>query len=106
MGFGGHGLHGHSHDSNDHGHSHDHDKRKYSCSKTIRLSSMLILTFTFCIVELVSGHITNSLTLIADSFHMLSDVIALCIGLVSVRVCCCCCFWSQKDYSREKKFYF
>ena len=89
MGFGGHGIHGHSHDSgsHEHGHSHDHThKGKISCSKTARLSTMLALTFSFFLVELITGQITNSLTLIADSFHMLSDVIALCIGLFSVRV--------------------
>lgn len=85
MGFGGHG-HGHSHD---HGHEHDHEhseKKCFSCSKTLRLSIMLSMTFSFFIVELVVGHITESLTLVADSFHMLSDVIALCIGLFAVRV--------------------
>ena len=36
-------------------------------------------------VELVVGNWTNSMALVADSFHMLSDVIALIIAFVSVR---------------------
>ena len=85
------GFHGHSHDLNEHGHSHDghehsHSKHRCSCTKTFRLSSMLSLTFSFFLVEIIVGHFTHSLTLVADSFHMLSDVIALCIGLLSVRV--------------------
>lgn len=79
MGFGGHG-HTHSH-----GHSHEKNG-KLSCSKTVRLSLMIALTSSFFIVEIVVGHITNSITLIADSFHMLSDVIAMLIGLFAVRV--------------------
>jgi len=34
----------------------------------------------------VTGHITNSLTLIADSFHMLSDCISMVVALVAVRM--------------------
>lgn len=39
------------------------------------------MTFTFFLVELIVGHISHSITLTADSFHMLSDALALCIGL-------------------------
>ena len=54
--------------------------------KTCRLSSMLVLTTTYFLVEIIVGYVTNSMALVADSFHMLSDVIALVIGLFSVRV--------------------
>jgi len=47
---------------------------------------MLSLTFSFFLVELVFGYITNSLALIGDSYHMLSDVVALVVGITSVRV--------------------
>lgn len=59
------------------------NKRK---SQTIRLSVMLVLTFGFFIVELVVGLMTGSLALVSDSYHMLSDTIALVIGLTCVRV--------------------
>lgn len=39
------------------------------------------MTFTFFLIELIVGHISHSITLTADSFHMLSDALALCIGL-------------------------
>ena len=48
--------------------------------------SMLFLTTTYFLVEIIVGYVTNSMALVADSFHMLSDVIALVIGLFSVRV--------------------
>ncbi|OQV19898.1 putative Zinc transporter 1 [Hypsibius exemplaris] len=53
--------------------------------KTVRLIAMLGLTGGFFVVELVVGYMTNSMALVADSFHMLSDLIALIIGLLSVR---------------------
>jgi len=48
--------------------------------------SMLGLTFSFFLCEIVFGYITNSLALIGDSYHMLSDVMALLVGLTSLRV--------------------
>lgn len=34
----------------------------------------------------VTGHYTKSLTLVADSFHMLSDAISLIVALVAVKM--------------------
>lgn len=51
-----------------------------------RLSVMLLLTTIFFIVEIVVGYLTNSMALIADSFHMFSDAIALVIAFISVRM--------------------
>ena len=55
-------------------------------TKTCRLLTMLGLTASFFLVEIIVGYITNSIALIADSFHMLSDVVALIVGFASVRV--------------------
>ncbi|ESN93629.1 hypothetical protein HELRODRAFT_115498 [Helobdella robusta] len=55
-------------------------------TKTCRLSSMLTLTLTFFLVELIVGHVTHSLALIGDSYHMLSDVVALIVGIASLRI--------------------
>ena len=41
---------------------------------------MLGMTASFMLVELIVGNLTNSMALIADSFHMLSDVISLVIN--------------------------
>uniref|UniRef100_A0A3Q3K5M2 Solute carrier family 30 member 1a n=1 Tax=Monopterus albus TaxID=43700 RepID=A0A3Q3K5M2_MONAL len=51
----------------------------------VRLLCMLSLTFGYFIVEVVVSRITSSLSMLSDSFHMLSDVIALVVALVAVR---------------------
>ncbi|XP_048391458.1 calcium/manganese antiporter SLC30A10 [Stegostoma tigrinum] len=48
-----------------------------------RLIFMLVITAGFFVVELVVGHLGNSLALVSDSFNMLSDLISLVIGLVA-----------------------
>ena len=54
--------------------------------KKCRLMAMFSLTASFFVVEIVVGHITNSMALIADSFHMLSDIAALVIAFISVKM--------------------
>lgn len=44
------------------------------------------LTATFMFVEAIGGWLTNSLALISDAAHMMTDVIALAISLVAVRL--------------------
>lgn len=61
----------------------------------VRLVCMLSLTFGFFIVEVVVSRITASLAMLSDSFHMLSDVIALLVALVAVR-------FAQKTQSTNK----
>ena len=58
---------------------------RYS-GKTCRLLFMLALTLSFFLVEIIVGYVTNSIALVADSFHMLSDVVALIVGFASIRV--------------------
>lgn len=60
--------------------------RTSSDNKT-RLAAMFVLTFGFFLVEIIVGYMTNSMALVADSFHMLSDVAALIVAFVSVKVC-------------------
>ena len=55
------------------------------CDSSSKLVGMMVLSTSFMIVEMVVGNLTNSMALVADSFHMLSDVIALIIAFVSVR---------------------
>ncbi|XP_011635277.1 zinc transporter 1 isoform X2 [Pogonomyrmex barbatus] len=54
--------------------------------KKCRLLTMLWLTALFFLVEIVVGYVTNSMALIADSFHMLSDVAALVVAFLSVKM--------------------
>jgi zinc transporter 1 len=51
-----------------------------------RLLVMLVLTIIFFFIEIIVGNITNSVALIADAFHMLSDVISLIIAIIAVRI--------------------
>jgi solute carrier family 30 (zinc transporter), member 1 len=63
-----------------------HRRARFYSTKTFRFLVMLSLTASFFFVELVVGNMTNSLALVADAFHMLSDVIALIIGLLAIRI--------------------
>jgi cobalt-zinc-cadmium efflux system protein len=63
--------HGHSHNS----HSHTHSENK----KALTISFILIATYM--LVEFVGGFLANSLALISDAGHMLSDAFALGLSL-------------------------
>ncbi|XP_065211308.1 uncharacterized protein ZnT63C isoform X2 [Planococcus citri] len=54
--------------------------------KRCRLISMFWLTTIFFFVEILFGYITNSMALVADSFHMLSDVAALVVAFMSIKM--------------------
>ncbi|XP_072017881.1 proton-coupled zinc antiporter SLC30A1-like [Amphiura filiformis] len=58
---------------------------RYS-SKSCRLITMMVLTSSFFFAEIITGYTTHSLALIADSFHMLLDIIALVVGFVAVKM--------------------
>nr|XP_036587416.1 zinc cadmium resistance protein [Colletotrichum truncatum]KAF6798358.1 zinc cadmium resistance protein [Colletotrichum truncatum] len=55
-------------------------------SKSTRISIMLGIDIVFFLVELIVGLIVKSLALTADAFHMLNDIISLCVGLWAVAV--------------------
>jgi cobalt-zinc-cadmium efflux system protein len=52
--------------------------------RTRLLTAALLLTFVYMIVEAVGGWFTNSLALIADAGHMLTDVAALGLTLAAI----------------------
>ncbi|XP_065673505.1 uncharacterized protein LOC100206802 isoform X5 [Hydra vulgaris] len=54
-------------------------------NQKVSFVSMMILTATFFAAEIVVGYLTNSMALVADSFHMLSDVVSLLVGYVALR---------------------
>jgi len=45
----------------------------------------MVLTLIIFFAEAITGYYTNCMALISDSFHTLSDVISLCIGLAAIR---------------------
>ena len=61
----------------DHGHNHSHSANK----KTLTVS--LVIITAYMIVEVIGGLMTNSLALLADAGHMLSDAISLLIALLA-----------------------
>lgn len=75
----------------DHGHDHTH-----GANKKVLLISFLIIT-TYMIVEAIGGFLTNSLALLADAGHMLSDSISLAIALIAFKL-------GEKAASKSKTF--
>ena len=67
-----------------HGHAHDHAAERSQDRRALRWA--LLLTATFCVVEFVGGWLTNSLALLSDAVHMLTDVGALALGLFALWV--------------------
>ncbi|KAL8757613.1 MAG: hypothetical protein Q9199_002090 [Rusavskia elegans] len=55
-------------------------------SKSTRIIILLAIDSAFFFLELVVGYGVHSLALVADSFHMLNDVLSLCVGLWAVKV--------------------
>lgn len=67
---------GHDHE---HNHSHSHNHTHNANKKALTISFILIASFMF--VEFIGGYLTNSLALISDAGHMLSDAVALGLSL-------------------------
>lgn len=71
------------------GHSHDHGSGSGPAAdggSSTRLLIAFLLTGGFMLVEIVAGLWTNSLALLSDAFHMLSDTTALGLGALAARV--------------------
>ncbi|WP_071459033.1 cation diffusion facilitator family transporter [Bacillus massilinigeriensis] len=71
--------HGHSH-----GHGHDHHHHHTNNKKALLISFLLIAAFM--VVEVVGGLLTNSLALLSDAGHMLSDAAALGLSLFAIKL--------------------
>lgn len=54
--------------------------------KEVRIIALLVLDTFFFLLEAIIGYSVHSLALIADSFHMLNDIISLFIALWAVKV--------------------
>lgn len=50
------------------------------------LVSMIVLVAVFAVAEFAAGIITNSLAILSDAFHMLSDLMGMLIGLAAIRL--------------------
>lgn len=68
---------GHGHDHTHHNHAHGANK------KTLTIAFFIIAVFM--ILEVVGGLFTNSLALLSDAGHMLSDAISLGVGVLAFK---------------------
>ena len=79
---------------NVHNHNHDH---KQEHNNSYKLAIVLLLTAGYMLAEFLGGLFTNSLALLADSGHMLSDAAALGLSLFAI-------WLSLKPASTEKTY--
>jgi cobalt-zinc-cadmium efflux system protein len=80
--------HGHSHG---HHHSHSHTGNKKA------LMGSFILIAVFMVVEVMGGLFTNSLALLSDAGHMLSDAASLGLSFFALKL-------GEREISRDKTF--
>ncbi|ALX47268.1 cation diffusion facilitator family transporter [Lentibacillus amyloliquefaciens] len=76
-----------------HDHSHDHT---HGANKKALLVSFIVIT-AYMIIEAVGGFLTNSLALLSDAGHMLSDAVSLGVGLLAFK-------FGEKVASYQKTF--
>ena len=73
------GTGGHDHAGHDHFHGIGHDHGSHASVKALRLA--LALTATLLVAEVIGGFVSNSIALLADAGHMLTDFAALALSL-------------------------
>ena len=66
-------AHNHNHHGHGHSHSHSHDSSK-------NIGVAFFLNFSFTIIELIGGIITNSVAIISDAVHDFGDSISLALA--------------------------
>ncbi|HEY3377379.1 MAG TPA: cation diffusion facilitator family transporter [Armatimonadota bacterium] len=65
-------------------HSHSHRHHATTAQNRRRLLQVLLLTAAYLLAEVIGGILTNSLALLSDAGHMLTDVAALGLALVAL----------------------
>jgi len=81
----GHHVHHHGHHHGHHGHHHGHHHSDSGEGNRKGLAIALTITVGIMFLEFFGGLFTNSLALLSDSGHMLSDAGALALSLVALR---------------------
>ena len=80
-------------------HSHDHGAGGHAHGAGAPVRSLriaLALTATFLVIEVVGGLVTGSLALLSDAAHMFTDVAALAIALIAMRLARRPACWSSR----------
>lgn len=74
--------------SHDHDHDHDHDHSHTPSADADRrwLAVALGIIAAFMVVEIVAGIVADSLALLSDAAHMLTDAGAIALALVAARI--------------------
>jgi len=83
----------HHHHGHSHGHTHGHS---HTSNKKALLSSFLLIA-AFMVVEVIGGILTNSLALLSDAGHMLSDAAALGLSYFAIKL-------GEKKASQENTY--
>lgn len=68
------------------GHDHDHASLSAGVRHRGRLIAVFALTAVFLIVEVVTALMTNSLALLSDAGHMLTDVLGLGMAIAAIEL--------------------
>lgn len=91
--------HTHKHINGNH-HSHDHHAHIAGDSRALTIA--LICTGLIFLAEVIGGYISNSMALLSDAGHMLSDVAALAIALFALKMYA----RSHNDAEKRRRFTF
>lgn len=90
-------MHHHQHDHSGHAHSHARAQADAGERSTRALRLALWLTLAVLVAEVVGGLVSNSLALLADAGHVLTDAGALALSLFVA--------WFSRQPSNPKKTY-
>ncbi|MFC1451311.1 CDF family zinc efflux transporter CzrB, partial [Bacillus cereus] len=82
--------HNHQHH---HSHAHGH---VHTDNKKVLMFSFIIISL-FMLVEIIGGFLANSLALLSDGFHMLSDAISLGVALIAF-------IYAEKHATKSKTY--
>jgi cobalt-zinc-cadmium efflux system protein len=66
-----------------------------------RLTAAFVIIFTFFIVEAIAGFVTNSLALLSDAAHMLTDVLGIGMALAAIQLASRFADRSESERSRH-----
>ncbi|MBR5092922.1 MAG: cation transporter [Bacteroidales bacterium] len=77
--------HEHHHERDHHGHHHHHHSHNIERLSTIYIVAVA-LNLTFVIVEAIAGVVGNSIGLLSDAGHNLSDVFSLLLAMIALKL--------------------
>ncbi len=78
-------VHEHEHEHDHHGHHHHHHSHAIEKLSTIYIVAVA-LNLLFVIVEAIAGIVGNSIGLLSDAGHNLSDVFSLLLAMVALKL--------------------